>query len=80
VLKVLEENINSLVEICIENEQNKHLQSQCLNGLYHLLTFDKLIEKATCLKQEETKSNYYALAKCLWHSLWINSIESLDER
>ena len=80
MLKVLEENIDHLIEICIENEQNKHLQSQCLNGLHHLLTFDKLIEKSTRLKQGEASSNYFATAKCLWHSLWINTIETLDDR
>lgn len=40
-------------------------------GFYNLLSFETLVEKSTVLKDDN--SNYYSIAKCLWHSLWSNS-------
>jgi hypothetical protein len=80
-MKVLEDNLDNLIEICVQNEPNKHLSHQCLIGFYHLLTYDNLIEKSIILKDDQS-SNYYSIAKCLWHSLWINENlnETFDER
>ena len=47
------------------------MNTQCLIGFYNLLGFETLVEKSTVLKEDN--SNYYSIAKCLWHSLWSNS-------
>jgi hypothetical protein len=75
----LEENIDSLIEICIQNSENKHLFSQSLNGFYQLLSFEKLIESSKILKSN-TYSNYYSIAKCLWHFLWFKDNQYSEDR
>lgn len=71
--KVIKENIDDLLQICIENESNKHLNLQCLNGLHQILCFEGLIDQAQPLQKnmDTTETNYYFIAKTLWHSLWL---------
>lgn len=79
--KILKENVDKILSICILNESNKHLRLQSLNGFYYLLLFDNLIEQASLLNNLQpfldqslpNKNNYQYLAKLVWHSLWNSS-------
>ncbi len=68
----------------MKNESNKHLYTQSLNGFYQLLKFENLIELAliqtpqTNLENSIKQSNFYLIAQCLWHSLWISPINKDD--
>ena len=61
------------------NESIKHTHLQALNGFLQLLSFEgSLISGAKSLIKHDERSNdaaapcnnYYAIAKCLWHTLW----------
>ena len=80
------EKANDLFELCISNQGNRFLQGQSIKGFYELLSFDDLVEAANLSKYNEdgNLSNRFAIAKCLWHSLWVTiepeSEESSSER
>lgn len=77
--KVLKDNINSLLEICIQNESNKLLRLQSLTGLSYMLHFENLVGEATSLpKENPTDNNYQSLARVIWHSLWTYKANSGD--
>ena len=86
--QVLVEKIDELIELCIEAQGNRYLQSQSVNGFYQLLSFENLIEEANLSKYNESGafSNRFVIAKCLWHSLWLqfnsdmNNDENISQR
>lgn len=65
---VLKDNLAKLLEICIESEPTKNLRQQSLIGFHTLLSFENLI------------SDYEPIVKCLWHSIWVNSSGSEEEK
>lgn len=72
---VLKENIDTMLKICLENEANKHLRFQSLNGFYFLIKFENLVKNASKLDETDS-SNYETIAKKLWHSLWVSPCEN----
>lgn len=74
--KILEENIDQLLEICFTNHPIKNMRAHALTGFYLLLSFDNLVEKAQ-ITDNNYNNNYDRISKFLWHSIWItDNVES----
>ena len=80
----MKEKVNELMLTCFNNQVNKHLRMQSLEGFHCLLSFTKLVELADIdqFKAWSVLDIYDAIAKCIWHTLWVSeSVEdSKDER
>jgi hypothetical protein len=66
----LRENVDQMLEIFLTNESNKNLRHFSLKGLYSLLSFVELVEKAK-LVDSSFRNNFEVICKRLWHSIWL---------